>query len=376
MRDVSRRTAVLLASLLASGIAATGCAPPTTQTRGGEGTAEPVYTSVDAMDDQARQRELVRAAEAEGKVVVQLRTDNVAPEIERAFESKYKVDLVILNPGRVQVVRQQVLQEARAGRMQSDAVETFVQELECIYTAENVVAPMPNFLKAAAGAPEFAREHSVETFQYPFLPAWNTDQVGPGREPTSYEDFLAPEWRDKLVMVRDYDMWYKATFDQLTGQGMTPEEFAELFREIASNASSAESSNPAANFLASGQYRAGINLALVSIDRISKKAPLGYLPGIEPVTLVPAGLGLMRDAPHPNAAMLFTQWYLTEGQQYLEKEQYVKQSPQEKDLVGVQTVSLDLDDLDAERLHQWYEAYDNLLRGKGDVLPEYIMNSE
>jgi len=44
-------------------------------------------------------------------------------------------------------------------------------------------------------------------------------------------------------------------------------------------------------------------------------APVGWMPAVEPVFSRPAGVGLVRGAEHPAAAMLFAEWLLSNGQQ-------------------------------------------------------------
>lgn len=368
----SRKNLVLVGSVAALGLFLAGCgASPSAPA--GDDAGESRYAEFDAMPDGDRQDALVEAAEGEGEVSVYLRSDVVFNELEKAFEAEYDIDLVLLNPGTTQVVQQQIFEQASAGQVEADVVETYTHELNLMYADEKVAAPMPKFLAEAAPDPSLASEYGIETFQYPFLPAWNSDVVSGSDAPTSMKDFTGEVWKDRTVLVSNYHPWYLTQFQQLTqNEGMSVEDFEALFTEIAANSSTADSSNPASAGIASGEYSGGPNLALTAIQKLGAGAPIGFEPTTEPASLVPVGLGLLAQAKHPAAAMLFTQWYLNEGSDILVDEQFIEQNPNESDLQGVEMVRPDTRDLTTERLDEWRVAYDNLLKGKETILPEYI----
>ncbi len=333
--------------------------------------AEKTYAKFDAMAEGERMDALVSAAESEGELVAYVTSDVVGPRLEAAFEDKYQVDLEILNPGTDSIVRQQVLEQHSAGQLEASVIETYQHSLATIYPGEGVVAEIPNFLAEAVVSPEMATDYGLETFQYPFLVSWNSNQIKGSEVPTSYGDLRDPVWDDNLVMVENYEMTYKALFDHLTANGMSVTEFEELFRHIGQNVSVTDSSNPATAFMAAGQYLGGVQIALTSVQKAGN-VPVAQEPVVEPVASVPMGIGLSREAPNPAAALLFAHWYVTEGQRILVKEQFIEQSPDETDLQGVQLARLESGDLDAQRLEEWRVAYDNMLHGEENVLPQYV----
>lgn len=365
-----------VAVAVASGIlvlASAGCGGnPAVNSEGGTSSADETYASFDAMDESTRMDELVKAAEKEGTVTVYLRADNVFKELEAAFEKKYNVDLRILNPGTVQVTRQQIMEQSKAGKSEADVVETYAHELNTIYSESNLVSEIPKFLAAAAPDPTLASEFSIESFQYPFLTTWNTNEVKGEDVPRTLTDTSKPFWNDNLVMVKNYEPWYMTEYQRLTAAGMTTDEFKTLFKGIASNSNSADSSNPAAAGIASGQYKAGVGIALVAPQRLGDTAPVAWEPTDDAISVVPSGIGLLKGASHPAAGLLFSHWYLTEGSDILEEEQFVAQNPNEEDLKGAKLERFDTAGLDSEKLGLWRTAYENLLRGSDDVLPAYI----
>lgn len=369
----TKRRLLILGGIAAVGaLSLSGCGPsPSAQDASSGGTD--VYAEFDGMPDGERQDALVAAAEEEGEVTAYLRADDVFQEIEDAFEAEYDIDLTLVNPGRVSTVRQQVFEQASAGRMEADVVEVFTSELNLLYGGEGVAAPVPEFLAKSASDPSLVSEFAIETLQYPYVPLWNTAAVTGEDVPTTYEDFLKPFWKERLVLATGNEEWYRGTFQILTGEGgMSVSEFKELFTQIMENTSVVDSNNPASAGVASGEYYGNPAAALVTAQRIAG-APLGWEPPFEQTVVIPAGISLMADAPHPTAAMLFAQWYMGEGgSDILEEEQFVSQNPNEKDLIGADLYRPDDSGMTAAQLDEWRTAYDNLTKGKGDILPAYV----
>lgn len=362
-------TAIAIVSLL--GLTACGgspsAAPPAEDTE-----ALQTYKKIDGLDDSTRMDELVKAAEAEGTLTAYLRSDDVFAELEKTFEAKYNIDLKIVNPGRVSVVRQQVLEQAKAGKLEADVVETYTHELNTMYAESGVLAETPKFLAALQADKSLNSQYAVETIQYPFLPVWNTNKIKGDDVPKGIADFTSDAFGNNMIMPTGNEMWYMMQFQSRTAAGMSAEDFEKLFKEIASRSNTADSNNPAAAGIASGQYTGGIGVAMVSAQRIGKDAPLAIGIPTEPTVAVPAGVALTSDAPHPAAALLFEHWYLTEGLDILAKEMMVSQSDKETDLPGVDLIRPDVTGLDGKKIDEWRVAYDNLIKGGDKVLPDYV----
>jgi iron(III) transport system substrate-binding protein len=358
------------------GASVAGCSPLGAASGGNESSAEAsVYEKVQAMPEGERMDALVKAAKEEGKATVYLRSDVAFQRIKDAFEAKYGIELEILNPGLPPVVYQQISEGEAAGRQQADVVETFNYELELVYPEANLTANMPDFLKAAAPDPELAADHSIESFQYAFIPVWNKNEIKGGDVPTSLQDFAKPIWKNKIVLPKGdfFWSWYRATFEELTkNQGMSVPDFEKLMTGIVANASITASSNPAAQGIASGEYKGGPNVNMSSAQKLMPAAPIAYQPTPSPAVTVPVGVSLLKNAPHPNAAMLFTDWYLTEGSDILVNEAFIEQNPNETDLKGVKIIRDDLNDMTKADMDEWRMAFENLVTGKTPILPESV----
>lgn len=373
MKQIHTRARTLTALVAVSMLGLTACGgSPSAAIATEESEAQKVYKSFDEMPDAERNDALVKAAEEEGTVTAYLRSDDVFAEIEKAFESKYDIDLKLVNPGRVSVVRQQVMEQAKAGKLEADVVETYTHELNTMYAESGVVAETPKFLASIQDDPNLSTKYAIETMQYPFIPVWNSKIISGDDTPTKLADFANEAFGDKMVMATGNEIWYMTEFQTRTANGMSVEDFEKTFKEIAGRSNTADSNNPAAAGIASGQYSGGIGIAMVSAQRIGKDAPLKFDIDSEPVVATPAGIGLTADAPHPAAALLFEQWYLSEGLDILQKEMFVTQNDKETDLPDATIARPDLTDLDGAKIDQWRIAYDNLIKGGEKVLPDYV----
>lgn len=330
------------------------------------------YEYFDQLPDDQRLKELVQTAEIEGRVTAQLRADRVFPELEAAFEAKYDIDLTIENPGRSDTVRQLLFAESRAGRQESDVVETYVHELNSMYAESSLVARTPQFIAATQSEQYLASEHAVESFQYSFGNMWNDRAEREDRAPLQLSELAGPKWGNELVMANSGYPWYIAQFQHSQAQGQDVEKFEELMKVIASRSSIAAGNNPAVVGIASGEFTAGVGMAHISAQKLGSKAPISWRPSDEPVFIIPMGVGLLTEAKHPAAALLFEHWYLTEGQSILEKEQLVMQSDVVNGLEGTPTFRLNVEHLSGKEIEQWRVAYRNLLTGIEPILPDFV----
>jgi iron(III) transport system substrate-binding protein len=150
---------------------------------------------------------------------------------------------------------------------------------------------------------------------------WNTDLVPPGTEPANLEELAGPEWAGRVSMeVGDVD-WFTALHDYyVEEQGWTPEEYFELMEKLAANSKIAKGHTVQGELLSAGQFDITLSSYSHTIDKAAADgAPVAWRPeGVEPIQPIvvrPNGIGLVRTATNPAAAMLFVDFELTGGQE-------------------------------------------------------------
>jgi iron(III) transport system substrate-binding protein len=144
--------------------------------------------------------------------------------------------------------------------------------------------------------------------------------VSEDERPTTYEDLAASTWDGRMAMeIEDYD-WYWALWNYLIDEGgMSEDEADELFQQMADGAAFLSGHSTMRQLLIAGEY------ALVTSDYSYgiaeakvEGAPVDWQPSVEPLFARPNGIGLMRNAPNPAAALAFTEWLLSDGQDVLD----------------------------------------------------------
>ena len=138
-----------------------------------------------------------------------------------------------------------------------------------------------------------------------FIAAWNTNQVKKEEEPKTYDDFLNPRWKGRLIAEpRDLEMllaFAKYRFK-------SDEKAIEFWKKIAAqNVEFHKGHSQLAELLVAGQAAACLTCYSHHYpSRIKKGAPVNYMlsEGVASIN----GTAIFKGAPHPNTALLFARW--------------------------------------------------------------------
>lgn len=309
MRPILIRSLLAVAGLTSLGIAP---APALAQT--------PDIATLANMQGPRDQR-LLEGARREGEVNVY--TSLVVEDVQNlasAFEKKYGVKIKFWRASSEKVV-QRTVTEARANRFDFDIIETNGPELEALYREKLLtpaVSPHDANLLPAAIRPHRAW---VGTRLNMFVQGYNTTLVKKEDLPRTYYDLLNPRWKGRLgIEAEDVD-WFGAVVKEL-GE----DKGIKLFRDIAATngLSLRKGHTLLAGLVASGEVPFALTLYNHNADRLKQKgAPIDWY-AIAPAFVRPNGMGISRKPAHPNAAVLFYDFVLSEeGQRILEKGNYV-----------------------------------------------------
>jgi iron(III) transport system substrate-binding protein len=278
--------------------------------------ATQTYERINAMSGQQRTDELVRCAEEEGRVSVYTSNTDIDPLIE-GFTDTYDIEADVYR-GNSESVLQRVLQEQSASYYGNDVIETNALELN-VLQREGLLSPYESELRDAVREEGKAEAWTATRFNA-FVIGWNTDLVAPGEEPKTFEELADPKWKGRLSMeVGDVD-WFTAMYQHLVAQGKSEQEALELFRAVAANSQIAKGHTVQGELLSAGQFAVAVSAYSHTVDNAAAKgAHVAWRPAqgeaAQPVVVRPNGVGLMANAAHPCAAMLFVDYELSEGQQ-------------------------------------------------------------
>lgn len=262
-----------------------------------------------------RDTRLVERAKREGSVVLYT---SLAPTesqpLSDAFQKKYGIKVVLWRGLSDQVV-QRVVVEARGRRNAVDVIETNGPEMEML-AREKLLGAIhsPYLADLPPGAIPGHRTWFPDRFNF-YVVGFNTTKVQRSQIPATFEGFLDPKWKGRIA-IEATDAEWMATLVKTWGAAKGLDHFRKL---AALRPDVRKGHILLANLVVAGEVPVGLtayNSNIVALKR--KGAPVDFVP-VQPVVARPQGIGVARNAPHPHAALLFTDFVLSpEGQKLLE----------------------------------------------------------
>src|SRR6266852_691119 len=276
--------------------------------------ALPTVAEVAAYAGTDRAERLIAGAKREGTLTLytSAAVDDMAVPAA-AFEKKYGVKLRVWRASSEHIVQRSVT-EARGGRYDADVFETGGAAMEALHREKLLQqAKVPGLaaLNPAAFTPH--GEWTGTRFNV-FVAAVNTRLVAREEFPKSYDDLLDPRWKGRLGIEAEDSDWFGAVIGQL-GE----ERGLKLFRVIvAANGISVRKGHTLlANLVVSGEVPFALTAYAYKTEQLRKAgAPIDWFV-IPPSVARFEGAGVARRASHPNAAILFFEFMLTDGQDIL-----------------------------------------------------------
>jgi iron(III) transport system substrate-binding protein len=259
----------------------------------------------------------VQAARKEGKVV--WHTSLALPSstaISHYFQNKYKGIEVEVHRNGSQRVLQRFMQETSAGLKNADIVHTSdAGHFELLKDKNLLLKFTP---QAVAGFPDGFKDKAG--FYYGMratlsVMAHNPKIVSEKDAPKTWKDLLNPRWSGKLVTAHPgYSGIIMTHVLALVNQYGW-----DYFRDLAKNKLHiAQSANDPAGVVASGERPVGVNGAEYYYYKMLKQGnPIKIIYPKEGVPLVVSPVAIAKDAPHPNAAKLFTEFIFSKESQQL-----------------------------------------------------------
>jgi len=269
---------------------------------------------------------MIEAAKKEGRVVwyTTLIVNQVVIPLKTAFEKKYPgviLDYARNDEGPTAI---RLMNEAKAGRVQADVFDGLTVNVPLKREGLLARIDVPN----AADYPAEMKDadgtwHALLLFV--FGPGYNTTMVSKAEAPKTYQDLLDPKWKGKMAWNPNSSAGAIGFVGNIM-LSMGPDKGMDYLRALAKqNVVNVEASSRAIlDQVIAGEYPLGLmmfnNHTVISAR---KGAPSDWSP-LEPVPVAFDSLGIMKDAPHPNAARLLVEFLLSdEGQTVLKDADYL-----------------------------------------------------
>ena len=369
-QSTTRLSVGLLVLVLGLGLTACGGSPTASDQssdKGSDGAAEALYAEMGALAGQERRDALVTKAEKEGELTIYTSmTSEIADAVVSAFEDTFDVKVSLYRAGS-ETVLQRVLQEQQASFAGNDVIETNATEMFVLVKEGHLAEYKGERRELVPDAGKF-EGWTASRFNL-FSPSWNTDLInGVGGPPEKWEDLADPRFDGKLAMeLGDYD-WYLTLYGYWQKQGKSEAEIDKLFADMADGAKIVKGHTVQGELLSAGQFAVVASNYTYLVEKVKQKgAPVAYTPLVEPVIARPNGVGLMKTAAHPAAAMLFYDWLLEEGQQVLAEKGITPSIVSANDpLESVEIIPVDIEKLLNEN-NKWSNKYEAVIQGGEQV---------
>jgi iron(III) transport system substrate-binding protein len=256
---------------------------------------------------------VVAAAKKEGTVT--LYSAATAPQhrqLAKAFESKYGIRVESLDL-RASELRERVRAEQASGRFLGDVMQngTTTMRRQAEEQALQPHGEIPSL--AHLRAPFVADALQVPNFVLAYGILVNASQLPPAQQPKSWRDLLDPRWRGKLLADD-----FRALGGGQTFFSVTYDAFGAAFHEQlkTQNLVFSRGVGESERRVAMGEYPIRFPQQFPNFVAL-KGLPVKLVVPEEGAPYVPFDLGVMRNAPHPNAARLLIDFYLSESGQLL-----------------------------------------------------------
>lgn len=272
-------------------------------------TLAPVFAASAAAPAESLDQLAERVKKEAGKVTVYASLSNRSIEvILPSFMKRFPGITVDHIDGTPNQLIARIIAEARGGRVLAD-----VYSGSLIYISQAVdqklVAPL-TVPESAAYPAQLKSESWVATDTQYYILGWNTNLVKKGAEPTSFEDLANPKWANS-IMGEDRDHQMLVGFAKRKYKN--DDKAIDLFKKIAANqVEFHRGHSDLAEFLVAGQRAVCFTCYSHHFPpRIKKGAPILPLMS-EGVGEVGGAVSILKDAPRPLGALLWTRWALSE----------------------------------------------------------------
>ena len=307
-----------------------------------------------AGDYSEREVALIEAARAEGSVTVysSLPVPIMTP-VAAAFLEKYGIQTEVWRGGSEEILQRSVA-EARAGRHMVDVVETASPEVEGIAREQLLqIIDSPVFDELMEGSVSDGRAW-INSRLIVFVGAYNTLHISPNDAPQTFEDLLDPKWNGRLTVEANDFGWIKGMANAL-GE----DEASNLLRNIVdtNGVGVRDGHGLITNMLASGEVEFTFTQYYEQAANARDQGAPIEVAFLDPVIAVPTGIAMLQNAPHPNAAMLFIEFFLTDGQEILAEYDYIGSNLNRQSLPeGMNPVVVEMSDY-LDEYQKWHDLH-------------------
>jgi iron(III) transport system substrate-binding protein len=234
--------------------------------------------------------------------LAQINAEKIYPVFEKRFPG-LRINHVDATSDKLSA---RAITEARGGKTLADVVEFGLEDINKIHEQGLLLEKAPP--EAAAYPSDLKGSYWAANNLIFFVGAWNTDKVKKDEEPKFLDDFGDPRWKGRLIAEpRDYEILVA-----LTHKHKSLEKARAVLARIAANdVEFHKGHSQLAELLVAGQAAACFTCYSHHYpERKRKGAPVDYMLSEGAAGII--AVAVLKNAPHPNTAWLFSRWAASE----------------------------------------------------------------
>ena len=258
--------------------------------------------------------QLYSAASKEGRVVIWGPTDAVIyQKAQEALNKKYPGIRVEHFESIPEPLVQRIIAESQAGKPAAvDIIQSGSLRALRPLVDRDMLASVPVWEKEFGLDAVYANQRFVGAYNLTLPIAYNTKAVSAQDAPKSWEDLADAKWKGRKIIMEARLVPF-AMLGTEWGKGKA----TELVKRILAQQQPliVQGGTTVANALAGGQVSIAVGTYAYTIERLKKQgAAVDWVP-VSPLPVLNSAMGVLKTAPHPNAARLIAGWFGTaEGQ--------------------------------------------------------------
>ena len=258
--------------------------------------------------------QLYNAARKEGRVVIWGPTDAVIyQKAQEALSKKYPGIKIEHFESIPEPLVQRIIAESQAGKPAAvDIIQSGSLRALRPLVDRDMLASVPAWEKEFGLDAVYANQRFVGAYNLTLPIAYNTKAVSAQDAPKSWEDLADAKWKGRKIIMEARLVPF-AMLGTEWGKG----KVTELVKRILAQQQPliVQGGTTVANALAGGQVSIAVGTYAYTIERLKKQgAAVDWVP-VSPLPVLNSAMGVLKTAPHPNAARFIAGWFGTaEGQ--------------------------------------------------------------
>lgn len=311
-------------------------------------TLAATFAAIVPANAQAQSTEdVVQLARKEGKLIILLQHPTAPANKKKvidAFKKRFNLDIQIdWAPMHPTTLMGRLAAEGPSGKFSGDVGAGSVDDIYPAFEKGFVAqvnwtgifgAQFPGLAKATEDAPTEMRNAVLPLFDLVYGLVWNTKMIKEADLPKSFADLTHPQWKGKLAL----NSFHLAPLDYLNYE-IGKERTVDLAGKfLANNPVLKPGSGAVGSAVSTGEVPVGTGMAYATSLAMRRGEPVKFRAFSDYTPVLGFKIFVPRFAPNPNAARLFTAWYIGEGMKLIAEDEFLGRLSDPDSAVGKQLV--------------------------------------